>query len=88
RLRTMLSKTTVPAGASGNISFTVSIGVTNCLQASDSLDHMLKRADNALYAAKAAGRIACVMSSGAKLSRTGQPGHSHSMVAGGFPETS
>ncbi|MDE1982830.1 MAG: diguanylate cyclase, partial [Betaproteobacteria bacterium] len=49
RLRTMLSKTTVPAGASGNISFTVSIGVTNCLQASDSLDHMLKRADNALY---------------------------------------
>ena len=56
RLRAMLSGTTVPAGGNGNVSFTVSIGVTNYLRPQEDLDHMMKRADNALYAAKNSGR--------------------------------
>jgi diguanylate cyclase (GGDEF)-like protein/PAS domain S-box-containing protein len=56
RLRVILSKTTVVTDKAENISFTVSIGVTNHLQDAENPDQMLKRADMALYAAKKAGR--------------------------------
>ncbi len=56
RLRAVLSGTTVAAGGNGNVAFTVSIGVTNYLRTQEDLDHMMKRADNALYAAKNSGR--------------------------------
>jgi len=40
----------------GNVSCTVSLGVAQCRPISESMDHALKRTDDALYEAKRAGR--------------------------------
>jgi diguanylate cyclase (GGDEF)-like protein len=58
RLRHALDVPADAAGA-GKIGYTVSIGVAT-LQAGESIDAMLSRADAALYAAKAGGRNAVV----------------------------
>ncbi|MDD2700892.1 MAG: diguanylate cyclase [Sideroxydans sp.] len=56
RLRLALAATEVPIDSGEAIHFTVSIGVT-CLCADDeNVDAVLKRADTAMYQAKAAGR--------------------------------
>ena len=56
RLRMALATAAVSTGNGGSTLFTVSIGVTTHLEASENLEHLLKRADNALYVAKNAGR--------------------------------
>ena len=45
----------VPGGAEP-LSVTISIGVAATCGAGDTAEHLLKRADEAVYAAKAAGR--------------------------------
>jgi diguanylate cyclase (GGDEF)-like protein/PAS domain S-box-containing protein len=54
RLRKAISATRVPVRSAGGIAFTVSIGVA--VPASNNLHDLLRRADNALYAAKTHGR--------------------------------
>jgi len=55
RIRQALAKLTVAADGT-SITFTVSVGGTQRAAGSDSVETMLKRADNALYAAKEGGR--------------------------------
>ena len=55
RLRITLSAATIAAGES-NVNLTVSIGVTSKTTADKDIDDMLRRADRALYHAKAQGR--------------------------------
>lgn len=55
RIRHMLSRIIIPA-ETGLIKFTVSVGVTEGRQDDKSLEDILKRADDALYNAKNAGR--------------------------------
>ena len=56
RLRVALSGLAVEYGATEKLNFTVSIGTSTLADHSDSIDAMIKRADNALYSAKTAGR--------------------------------
>ena len=56
RLRVALSGFEVEYGATEKLNFTVSIGTSTLADHSDSIDAMIKRADNALYSAKTAGR--------------------------------
>lgn len=63
RLRAALSKIKVDIDQDRSVSFTVSIGAS-CLQSSDSsLKGLMKRADMALYSAKAAGRNRVILDS-------------------------
>jgi diguanylate cyclase (GGDEF)-like protein/PAS domain S-box-containing protein len=59
RLRKAVSATRVPVGSVGGIAFTVSIGVA--IPVSNDLHELLRRADNALYAAKTHGRNRVVL---------------------------
>jgi diguanylate cyclase (GGDEF)-like protein len=59
RLRKSASAMTIPVGGDGGIGFTVSIGVA--VPVSDDLHDLLRRADGALYAAKAGGRNRVVL---------------------------
>lgn len=54
KLRRLAEELAAPYG-DGNLAITVSIGLT-CLQADDSLDSLIARADRALYRAKQSGR--------------------------------
>jgi diguanylate cyclase (GGDEF)-like protein/PAS domain S-box-containing protein len=54
RLREAVAAMLVPVGSNANIEFTVSIGVA--VPVNDDLRGLLRRADDALYAAKAGGR--------------------------------
>lgn len=60
RLRKDLKRLIVTT-ASGQVGFTVSIGVASLVEADLSLEQIMKKADNALYAAKAQGRNRVVM---------------------------
>jgi diguanylate cyclase (GGDEF)-like protein/PAS domain S-box-containing protein len=55
RLRTRIAEIIVPVPG-GKIGFTASLGVAPLTEADTSFDDLLKRADNALYSAKRAGR--------------------------------
>ncbi|MSP89859.1 MAG: sensor domain-containing diguanylate cyclase [Alphaproteobacteria bacterium] len=55
RLREGLGSIRIEVDAA-SVRFTVSIGITGCLYANDTVDDALKRAELALYAAKDAGR--------------------------------
>lgn len=55
RLRQDLSSLSVDTD-SGEINFTVSIGLTSVIDPDDTIEHALKRADEALYEAKGSGR--------------------------------
>jgi diguanylate cyclase (GGDEF)-like protein/PAS domain S-box-containing protein len=55
RLRSLVERQTVPVDG-GHIGYTISVGVAACEGESLSLEALMKRADGALYAAKAAGR--------------------------------
>ncbi|NNM82185.1 MAG: GGDEF domain-containing protein [Burkholderiales bacterium] len=56
RLRIALSEIEVDIGQGASLSFSVSIGGTWLLDSDSKIDFLVKRADNALYAAKHAGR--------------------------------
>lgn len=56
RLRVRISEIAVPLSDGGPLHFTVSIGVATFRQSSDDTDRVLRRADEALYRAKNAGR--------------------------------
>ena len=66
RLRAAVARLSLCSVAGTGLGFTVSIGVS-CAQAwaADELDAMLRRADAALYRAKAAGRNQVVVDQGA-----------------------
>jgi diguanylate cyclase (GGDEF)-like protein len=55
RLRENLGHVTVPV-ANGEVTFTISAGVTKASDPGDTMDAVLKRADEALYKAKSCGR--------------------------------
>ena len=55
RLVRILAESTIPA-KEGEISFTVSVGVSHLKADDESLEELIKRADRALYAAKEKGR--------------------------------
>jgi diguanylate cyclase (GGDEF)-like protein len=55
RLRLVVAKTTTQSAEGAPIKLTISLGVSS-LQPDDSLDHLVFRADNALYLAKQEGR--------------------------------
>lgn len=55
RLRELLAGVRIPAGEN-EIKFTISIGITQFNRGEDTLDKMIKRADDALYEAKNTGR--------------------------------
>lgn len=61
RLVDRMAAMPVSIGVQATIRFTVSIGVAHVLRESDSLEDLLKRADVALYQAKAQGRNRVVM---------------------------
>jgi diguanylate cyclase (GGDEF)-like protein len=55
--RILESIATYQMDAHGNkVSITISMGVTECLASTDTLDQLVQQADRALYAAKSAGR--------------------------------
>ncbi|OPY93058.1 MAG: Response regulator PleD [Syntrophaceae bacterium PtaU1.Bin231] len=56
RLRARLAVTPVDLPGGKSVSFTVSVGVSAMRPGEDSCEEILKRADKALYEAKAAGR--------------------------------
>ena len=56
RLRLALADSGVPLDAEKMLNFTVSIGVTSLLEQDDSIEAVVKRADEAMYEAKLAGR--------------------------------
>ena len=65
RLRLAVSKEPFTIGASGKqVHVTISIGVTAATEGGDHRDRLLKRADDALYSAKTAGRNCVRMQSG------------------------
>ena len=55
RLRQAVAALDIP-GPSGTVKFTASLGVAQLLREDQSLDHLLARADRALYRSKAEGR--------------------------------
>lgn len=56
QVRLALSRTEVPLNGGLTLAFTVSIGITGCGASGCEMDELLRRADEALYQAKNAGR--------------------------------
>ena len=56
RLRQIICETPFPIGRGDELKVTMSGGVSTILPPEDSIDGLLKRADDALYRAKSAGR--------------------------------
>ena len=59
RIRIAASWSRVPAGSGALVGCTASIGITRVRLPGDTVESIAKRADDALYAAKAAGRNCC-----------------------------
>lgn len=74
RIRTGIGGTPVPLGDGAMLALTVSIGMTQLVAEDDSMDAALRRADAALYAAKAAGRDRVEELGPATTSTWGDPG--------------
>ena len=56
RLRQIVAETPFPIGRGDELKVTMSGGVTTIIPPEDSIEALLKRADDALYRAKSAGR--------------------------------
>jgi len=56
KIRKMVEKNKVVANGATNINCTISLGVTEVLFADETIDHVIKRADDSLYQAKKLGK--------------------------------